>query len=145
MAREPEADIKIAYFSYAPRKPGSVRAMRTVADAMIVPPVTVAPDATVQRASAAMLDASAHTAVVVEDGDRVVGIVTAEGIAQALADGRDATETRIGLIVDLDPPVFDPDDTLADAHQRMRFANHSTAPVVGSDGRLVGLLIDPEA
>jgi CBS domain-containing protein len=117
--------------------------MRTVADAMSAP-VVVEPETTIQAASAAMLDARAHAAVVV-DGGRVCGIATAGDVARALADGYDATETRIGAIADRDPPLARPGEPLAEAHQRMRADGHGVVAVAGAHDEPLGLLVDPEA
>ena len=99
--------------------------MRTVADAMAAPPMIVEPAPTIQDTSAAMLDARAHAAVVVDDG-RACGIATAEDVSRALAYGYDAVETLVGVIAERDPPLARPDEPLAEVHQRMR-ADASTS------------------
>jgi CBS domain-containing protein len=118
--------------------------MRTVADAMSTPPVTVQPATTIQAASMAMLDAGAHAALVVDDG-RVCGLVTADDVARALAAGHDPSETAVGAIADQDPPLVSPDDRLAEAHERMRAAGRDVVAVTGRHREPIGLLIDPEA
>ena len=118
--------------------------MRRVADVMQQPPVVVELSATVQEASAKMLDARAHAAVVVEDG-AVCGLATAEQVSAALAQGYDATETLIGVIAERNPPTFDPEDALAEAHQLMRSQGRTVAAVVGPKREPLGLLEDPEA
>jgi predicted transcriptional regulator len=118
--------------------------MRTAADAMISPAVAVAPDATVQDASAAMLDARAQAAVVVDRG-RVCGLATADNISDALSEGLDAAETRVDSIAERDPPVVRHDDLLAEVHQRMRAQGRSVLPVVDRDHAPLGLLVDHEA
>jgi CBS domain-containing protein len=117
--------------------------MRSVADAMTAPPVVVEPSTTIQAASARMLDAGAHAAVVVDDG-RVCGLATADGIATALAERYDATETLIGVIAERDPPVVRAQELLVEAHERMRAERRTVVPVIGDEGRPVGLLGDPE-
>jgi predicted transcriptional regulator len=112
--------------------------MRTVGDAM-QQPVVVDESATIQEASARMLDARAHVALVVRDGI-VSGLATAEGVATALAEGRPASETRVAAIVDHDAPTFGPDHPLADAHQVMRSAARSLAVVVGDHDEPLGIL-----
>lgn len=118
--------------------------MRTVAEAMLVPPALVAPATTIQEASQAMLDAETHAAIVVDDG-RVCGIATADDVARALTEGYDASETPIGVIAQRDAVVLRADDRLLEAHERMRAAAHPAAPVVDDHGAPVGLLVDPEA
>ena len=81
--------------------------MRTVADAMVRPVVVVEPSATIQSASAAMLDAGTHAAVVV-DGHRVFGLASAEDVATTLAAGRSvipvvgSAHEPLGLLEDLE-------------------------------------------
>jgi CBS domain-containing protein len=115
--------------------------MRTVADAMAAPPVTVDPGTTIRETSAAMLDAHAHAAVVVKDG-RVWGLATAEDISRALAEGYDATGTLIGAIAEHDPPLARPDERLADVHLRMRADGRGVIPVAGARDEPHGVLAD---
>ncbi len=122
-----------------PRRAGYPTGMRTVADAMTSPPVTVAPDTTIQAASAAMLDAHAHAAIVVEGG-RVRGLVTVDDVARALAAGAD---TPVGAVAEPDPPVVHAQEPLAEAHERMRAAQRGALPVVANGGEPLGLLVDP--
>lgn len=117
--------------------------MRRVAEAMD-PPVIVAPGSTLQEASAQMLDAHAHAAVIV-DGGRVCGLATAERIAAALSEGYDAAETAIGIIAEPDPPTAHPDEPLLEAHARMRSEGHRRVAVVGRDHEPLGVLEDSEA
>jgi CBS domain-containing protein len=117
--------------------------LKTVADA-IEPPVVVEPATTVQEASAAMLDARHHAALVVEGG-RVRGLITVDDISRALADGLDAGRTEVAAIADSDPPVARPEEPLAELHQRMRAAGRGVAAVVGPRGEPVGVLADHEA
>jgi predicted transcriptional regulator len=118
--------------------------MRRVSDAMDAPPVVVDPATRVQDAAARMLDAHVDAAVVV-DRRRVCGLVTAGHVAAALAEGHDATETQVGAIAARDPSVVRADDLLVDAHLRMRAEGCAVAPVVGSRGEPVGVLVDHEA
>ena len=74
--------------------------MRTVADAMLSPPVTVSPAATVQEASNAMLEGRTHAVVVADDRGRVLGVASADDVARALAAGRDATLTPIADVLE---------------------------------------------
>jgi CBS domain-containing protein len=118
--------------------------VRTVADAMAEASVIVEPATTIQQTSAAMLDAGVHAAVVVDRG-KVCGVVTADDISRALADGYDATETLVGAIAESDPLLARPDEPLAEAHQRMRARGRPVAAVAGRHGEPLGLLEDREA
>jgi CBS domain-containing protein len=117
--------------------------MRTVADAMTAAPV-VSATTSIQAASSAMLERRAQAAIVVQDG-RVCGLVTAEDVARALADGLDATATPVEAIAEPDPPPVRPQEPLAEVHERMRLEPRGTVPVVGRAGEPVGILVDPEA
>jgi CBS domain-containing protein len=117
--------------------------MRTVADAM-TKPVIVEVSATIQNASATMLDGRSEAAIVVEGG-KVRGLVSAEDVARALAEGLDPTETPVGAIAGTDPPRVRSDEALADVHQRMRAEEQPRAVVVGPGGQPLGLLADHEA
>jgi predicted transcriptional regulator len=117
--------------------------MRRVADAMDAPRVVVQPSTTVQATSAGMLDGRVHAAVVV-DGGSVCGLITAERVSAALAEGYDV-DTMIGLIADRNPTLLDPDEALAEAHQIMRAKEQRFAVVVDSKRHALGLLEDPEA
>ena len=117
--------------------------MRTVLDVM-TKPVIVELSATIQNASATMLDGRSEAAIVV-DGGKVCGLVSAEDVARALAEGLDPTETPVGAIAGTDPPLARSDEALADVHQRMRAERHPLAVVIGPDGQPQGLLADPEA
>ena len=118
--------------------------MRSVADDMIAPPVTVGRATTIQDASAAMVDAGSQAALVVDEG-RVCGIVTAADVARALGDGYDAAETPIGAIAEPDPPLVRADEPLAEVHQRMRADGRRVTAVAGSHGEPLGVLVDTEA
>jgi CBS domain-containing protein len=106
--------------------------------------VIVEPATTIQQASAAMLDAGVHAAVVV-DRKKVRGVVTADDISRALAQGYDAGETVVGAIAERDPFLARPDEPLAEAHLRMRAGACAVAAVAGRHGEPLGLLEDHEA
>jgi CBS domain-containing protein len=116
--------------------------MRRVADAMRAPAVVVARSTTVQEASAKMLEARVHAAVVV-DGGELCGLVTAERVSGALAEGYDTKHTPVGVIAEPNPPVVDADEPLPEAHERMRAAGRTVVPVV-AEHRPVGMLEDHE-
>jgi CBS domain-containing protein len=113
--------------------------MRRVADSMRTPAVVVQPATTVQETSARMLEARVHAAVVVDEG-KVCGLVTAEQVSGALAEGYDARETLVGVIAEPDPPVVGAGEPLAEVHERMRSAGRVIVPVVAEDQRPVGVL-----
>jgi CBS domain-containing protein len=117
--------------------------MRTVA-AATKEAVLVGPSTTIQQASAAMLDRHVEAAIVV-DGTDVRGLISADDVARALAEGRDATSTPVEAIAPPDPPLVNLDEALAEVHQRMRAARRPLVVVVDHDGQAVGVLADHEA
>jgi predicted transcriptional regulator len=117
--------------------------MRRVADAMHEPPVVVEPSTTVQEASAGMLDAGLHAAIVVKAG-AVYGLLSAEQVSDALAQGYDASATPVDAIAEQNPMTVGPEDALADAHLLMRSAGRPLAAVVGAKYQPLGVLVDPE-
>jgi predicted transcriptional regulator len=106
--------------------------------------VTVEPAMTLQAASAAMLDAGVQAAVVVERG-KTCGLLTAEAVARALAEGFDARTTLVGAVAQRNPALARPDEPLAEVHQRMRAEQCGLAAVTGRHDEPLGLLEDPEA
>ena len=117
--------------------------MRTVA-AATKEAVLVGPSTTIQQASAAMLERHVEAAIIV-DGTTVRGLMSANDVARALAEGRDATSTPVQAITASDPPIVDIDEPLAEVHQRMRAAQRPLVVVVARDGQAMGVLADHEA
>jgi CBS domain-containing protein len=117
--------------------------MRTVAEAMQAP-VEIASGTTLQDAAAAMLAADAQAAVIV-DGGRARGLLTADDVGRALAEGHDPSRTTAGAVAEHEAPVVRAHDALVEAHRLMRVSEHRVVAVVGSHGEPVGLLVDPEA
>ncbi len=117
--------------------------MRTVAEAMLTP-VVISPNATLQEAAATMLDADAHAAVIVDAG-RAAGVLTADDVAHALAEGCDPSQTFVATVAEPEPPLVREQDALAEAHRVMRVSQHRAVAVVGPRGEPVGLLVDHEA
>ena len=117
--------------------------MRTVA-AATKEAALVGPSTTIQQASAAMLDRHVEAAIIV-DGTTVRGLITADDVVRALAEGRDATSTPVRAIAPPDPPIVDINEPLAEVHQRMRAAQRPLVVVVARDGEAMGVLADHEA
>ena len=120
---------------------GSAGGMRTVAEALSRA-VVVERSVTLQEASARMLDAAGEVALVVDDDGTFMGIVTAQDVAHALAEGHDARVARAEEIADREPPVARPDEPLVDAHRRMRIEQRELAVAVDREGKPLGLLTD---
>jgi CBS domain-containing protein len=91
-----------------------------------------------------MLDADAQAAVIVDAG-RARGVLTADDVARALAEGHDPRATAVATVAEHAPPVVREQDALAEAHRLMRVSHHRVVAVVGPHGEPVGLLVDREA
>src|SRR2546425_9604662 len=106
--------------------------MRTVESAMTSVPILDAAT-TIQDAAAAMLDDRVEAAVVVIDGAKRCGLLTAGDVADALAQGRDASSTPIATVSSPEPLRVETQELLVDAHERMRAAGEPLAVVLADD------------
>ena len=113
--------------------------MGQIRDLMTSSPTTC--DASAMVADAAKLMARKDVGPIpVVDGDRLVGIVTDRDIVvRVVAEGRDASSTRLSDIVSSDLKTVSPDDDLDTALRTMASAQVRRLPVV-EDGRLVGIV-----
>ncbi len=110
---------------------------RLILDAKQAVVVAVAPDDTVLRALELMDE---PVAVLVLDGDRLVGILTEHDYARGVElKGRTARETRVREIMTADPVCVAPDDSVEQCNLLMHRHGIHNLPVV-EDGRVVGVL-----
>src|SRR5919204_4493639 len=112
--------------------------VRTVRQA-VREPVFVGLSTSLKQASALMLDAHTETAVVLEEG-KLAGLLTAANVADALAEGRDASRTPVGEIADRDPLLARADEPLVEAHERMRANQCDIVVAVDAGGEPLGLV-----
>lgn len=111
-----------------------------VRDVMTKHPMKLEGSAPVSEAAKRMRDADIG-AVVVEDGGKVVGIVTDRDIAvRAVADGLDAKRTPLANICSKTLATMSPEDDLDRALELMREKAVRRVPVVESNGSVVGIL-----
>jgi CBS domain-containing protein len=79
--------------------------------------------------------------VVVVDGGRPVGILTDRDLAvRVLAAGLDPQKTRVSEVMTPAPTTVTEDAQIATALGYMRAGRFRRVPVVGTDGRLCGIL-----
>ena len=101
--------------------------------------VAVRPDDTVLRALE-LMDERNVRAVLVLDGDRLVGILTEHDYARGVElRGRTARETRVHEIMTADPVCVAPDDSVEQCNLLMHRHGIHNLPVV-EGGRVVGML-----
>ena len=109
-----------------------------VREALVVDPRVVEADAPA-REVAAVLAKPQVVHVLVTDGERLVGVVSPEGIVAAVAEGHDLRTLTAGELVDPDLPTVGPETPLDEALVLM--AQHGLERVaVVEDGRLLGVL-----
>ena len=96
------------------------------------------PDATLLQA-ASMMRAGGFGALPVYDHDRLAGIFTERDLVDAIGQGSDPGEARVGDWMSAGAIVASPDEDSMDVAQRMVAAGVRHLPVVEA-GRLVGMV-----
>jgi CBS domain-containing protein len=110
----------------------------TVSEAMLIEPKTLPATATLEEAAEAVLRTTQHTFVVLDEDDRVAGILARGEIISAFHQRGGAT--RVSQVMHRDVPAVRTEDRLDDALSRMQAAGYPALPVVDDSGRLVGLI-----
>jgi CBS domain-containing protein len=105
------------------------RAAAPLRDLMNTRVVSVAPEATVTSAAAAMIRAKAGSAVVMQ-GSFLAGILTERDVLNAAASGEDLREARVAEWMTPDPQSVAPRASVADAAQIMLLNGFRHLPVV---------------
>jgi CBS domain-containing protein len=92
------------------------------------------------RAAAKMMREKRIAAVVVMEGERLVGIITERDMTcRVVAAGLDPDATSCKDVMTANPDTLSPDDTASDALNMMRERNYRHLPVVKGD-RVVGMV-----
>jgi CBS domain-containing protein len=100
----------------------------------------VGPDVTLQESARKMRDRNIGC-LPVEDGDRIIGMITDRDIAcRAVADGRDPATTTVRDVMSVGITYCFDDDDVTKAVQIMEDKHIRRLPVLNHDERLVGLL-----
>jgi CBS domain-containing protein len=113
--------------------------MKLVREAMVSDPRVLAASASAQEAAEVLVRPEVR-AVLVVDGEALVGLVTVEAlVAKVVAAGRDPRSTTVGEIAERASVSVRPDMFLDDAYRLMEEKDVERLPVT-DDGRLVGVL-----
>jgi CBS domain-containing protein len=113
--------------------------MTLVREAMLTDPKALPAGATAQEAGE-LLTRPEVRAVLVVDGDRLVGVVTAEGLVErVVAAGLDPKTAAVGDVAEPVTFTAPPDMPVEDAYRLMEDEDVERLPVT-EDGRLVGVL-----
>jgi CBS domain-containing protein len=100
----------------------------------------VGPDVTLQESARKMRDRNIGC-LPVEDGDRIIGMITDRDIAcRAVADGRDPATTTVRDVMSVGITYCFDDDDVTKAVQIMEDKHIRRLPILNHDERLVGLL-----
>jgi CBS domain-containing protein len=102
-------------------------------------PLTVAPDATLDQALAKMRGGGGEALLVV-DGDRLVGILTERDVLIRVL-GRDADGSRaVSEFMSGEPRTLNVEATLIEAMTAMESGHHRHLPLIDDAGRVAGVL-----
>ena len=101
-------------------------------------PLTMTSGATVQEACAAMHERRIG-AVLVTEGDKLLGIFTGRDAVHALAVGLDPARTLVGQVMTAEPCCLGPHHHAHDALRLMEDGGFRHLPIV-EDGRLFGIV-----
>ena len=112
-----------------------------ISEVMTARPRAVEPQTSVREAAGLMESEDVGSLPVVQDGVRLVGVVTDRDIAiRVVARGLDPESTRVGDIASSELVTLGPDDDLDDALTLMAREQVRRLPVVVREGELVGVV-----
>jgi CBS domain-containing protein len=119
---------------------------QTVNEAATTPANTTSADTSISDAARQMRDADiAILAVVDEDDDMLVGVITDRDIAIVVAEGLDPNTTTVGDRMSDNPVSVGENDDLDGAFQRMLSNDVHRAPVTDNGGHVSGMLEQADA
>lgn len=101
-------------------------------------PLTLPPDASVQHACQCMWERRVG-AVLVTDGDRLVGIFTGRDAVRALAEGQPPAATPLSAVMTAKPDTIAPESTAIEALRRMADCGYRHLPIVAA-GKVIGIV-----
>jgi CBS domain-containing protein len=109
-------------------------------DIMTKKPQCCRRDQTARDAAQVMRDRDCGCVPIVDDSDRVVGIVTDRDLAvRAIASGRDGA-TKLAELMTPTVETCNQDDDLRDVEQRMAELQVRRIPIVDAGGRCLGII-----
>ena len=101
---------------------------------------TLRPDQTAYDAAQLMTAHNISAVIVVDDNDRLAGIVTERDLSRrVVAQDRKGSELKLGEIMTEDPAALRPEDNAAHAMETMRNLKIRHLPVV-KDDKVVGIV-----
>jgi CIC family chloride channel protein len=109
-----------------------------VEDVMAAIPPSLPADLPLPRAAEALFTGEYPVLPVIDSG-RLLGVVSARAVSEALADDTDPADVTVAHLAEL-PPAVTTGTTLADALESLVASDATGVPVVDDDHRLVGWL-----
>ncbi len=98
-------------------------------------------DTVAREAAVAMMEMNVAAVAVVDDGDRLVGIVTERDLTRrVMASQRDPETVALAEIMTANPQTLHPSDNAMDALTTMRDGRYRHLPVVDEDGFAVAMI-----
>jgi len=115
--------------------------MRKLADVILEQrPLVMNETASVMAACERMRDCQAGSVLVMGDNGSLIGIFTGrDAVCWVLAQGRDATATRLADVMTAKPATMSPDQTAIDAMRLMWDGGFRHVPLV-KDGKVLGVV-----
>jgi CBS domain-containing protein len=101
--------------------------------------VTTKPDTSLKEASRIMGEMHIGCLVVLDESEKIVGIVTNSDVLRAIANDKDPNTTLISDIMSRNVKVVEPDKSLEDAIKLMVDNKIKKLPVVEND-KLIGII-----
>jgi CBS domain-containing protein len=102
-------------------------------------PLTMAPEATVSAACAAMYARRVGAVLVVDGAGHLLGIFTGRDAVRLLAEGLDAKATPVSAVMTRDPTTLGPKATAMDALLLLNDCGFRHVPIVDG-GRVTGIV-----
>jgi CBS domain-containing protein len=112
-----------------------------ISDVMTSRPRAITPQTSVREAARLMEQEDVGSLPIVEDGARLVGIVTdRDVVVRVVSRGLDPEQTRVAEVASQEVYVLSPDDDLDEALSVMARAQVRRLPIVVRDNELVGMV-----
>jgi CBS domain-containing protein len=112
-----------------------------IAEVMTQRPRAVTPQMSVREAARLMDEEDVGSLPVVDDGERLVGIVTDRDVAvRVVGRGLDSDTTVVGEVASRDVVALTPEHDLDDALRLMAHEQVRRVPIVARENQLVGML-----
>jgi signal-transduction protein with cAMP-binding, CBS, and nucleotidyltransferase domain len=113
---------------------------QSIREVMTANPISIPQSASVQEAAQAMSDSDIGDVIVLDDDEKICGIVTDRDIAtRVAAEGKDPSETLLGEICSRDVQALSPDDSVGEAVRLMSDKAVRRLPVL-ENGSPVGIV-----